>query len=387
MLHPIINNAVKPITWLVMCVCLCSFASPILADDEQKKKFEEVKRSIEKLKAELEKTKSSRDDLHKSLETNEKNIRTLNNKSKELQENLEQSQDKLNELNREQTGLSKKKNEQVSLVENYVSAAYKLGQQSQIRLLLSQQHPAEAARMVKYYQAFSATRSEKISEFVATLERLNIVESEIADNTASLQRSYAELKEQQRALKNSQNQRQATLAKLNADVGNQQARLRTLEANRKRLETVLSKVYEEINAQELAIGISAFTQHKGQLPWPTKVKPRNRFGAKRSKQLRWQGLEFVGNRGDSVVAIHHGQVVFSDYLRGHGLLLIIDHGSGYMSLYAHNDNLYKELGEWVESGEAVASIGNTGGRTDTALYFELRHNGKPTNPTTWFKSA
>ena len=370
------------------CVLVFSASAYAELNDEQKRKFEEVKRNIERIKSELEKTKGSRDELQKTLENNEKAIQKLDTKTKQIKKDLEQKQSRLEELREEQVVLSKKKNEQANLVSDYINAAYRLGQHSQIRMLLNQQDPAQVSRMLKYYEAFSESRAEKIQIFVSTLERLKEIEPEIAYEKNQVQRTYATLKKEQQALRTSQTKRQSTLAKLESELKDQTQKLAGLQADRRRLEKLLSQVYEEINAQELSIGVSEFAQLKGALPWPAKGKTLNRYGRNRiGSQLKWQGLEIAASLGSDVIAVHHGQVVFSDYLRGHGLLLVIDHGDGYMSLYAHNGNLYKDLGEWVESGEVIASVGNTGGRTDTALYFELRHNGQPTNPAPWFRRA
>ena len=374
----------RSILWAVILAIPLNSA----ADTAQEKKFEEVKKAIEQLKLELEKTKSSRDDLQESLEENEKSIRDLNNKSKQLKKDLDKKQSNLEKLQDEKILYQKKKSRQVSLVESYINAAYRLGKHSQIRLLLSQQDPAEISRMQRYYEAFSETRSKKIKEFVDTIKKLEDIETSISLETKSLQRTYAELKEKQNTLKTSQKDRQAILAKLDKELSGQQQRLDALIADRRRLEKLLSKVYEEINAQELAIDLENFGQFKGKLNWPATGKKLNRYGAqRRGSNLKWQGIQIGAPRGTKVVAVHHGQVVFSDYLRGHGLLLIIDHGAGYMSLYAHNENLMKELGAWVEAGETIATIGDTGGRRDTALYFELRHDGQPTNPAPWFRKS
>lgn len=388
-------NIPRPFSALRSCITalLCApllFASLTwaAADDSQQKKFEEVKRSIEKLQGELKDAKGDRDNLHQNLEENEKNIQQLNEKARELKKALEEKQKRLKVLNNEQAQLEKKKNEQVGLVEDYTNAAYRLGKQSQIRLLLNQEDPAQVARMLKYYNTFSENRSEQIAIFVDTIKRLKAIEPEIAGETQKLQQAYSDLKDKQKQLKGSQRERQNTLALLESKVKSQEQRLASLKADQRRLEKVLTRVYKAINDQELNFDVRDFAKLKGKLPWPTQGKPSNRFGSRRSdSSLKWQGLEIRANPGTNVVAIHYGQVVFSDYLRGHGLLMIIDHGSGYMSLYAHNENLYKEIGEWVEAGEAVATVGNTGGRRDTALYFELRHNGKPTNPTPWLKRA
>jgi septal ring factor EnvC (AmiA/AmiB activator) len=120
------------------------------------------------------------------------------------------------------------------------------------------------------------------------------------------------------------------------------------------------------------------------MPWPVKGKPSNTFGRARNEgKMRWQGITIPAKEGVTVRAIHHGRVVYSDWLRGSGLLLIIDHGDGYMSLYAHNQSLLRDVGEWVTAGTPISTVGSSGGRDRAALYFEIRHQGKPTNPAKW----
>lgn len=373
---------------VVVCCALCAPLS--YADqksEEQQRKFEEIKRTIEKLKKDLEKTKSSQSELQTELEKNERTIQELNKKTDSLRSTIDDKQARLNKLNVEQDTLQQKKQNQSGLVKDYVNAAYRLGKQNEIKLIFNQQDPAQVSRMLKYFRAFSESRQEKIREFVSTLHELSEVEYTITQEKAALQNNVAELQEQRKALQSSQKKRQATLNQLEANLDNNNKRLAVLENDRRRLESILNKVYEEIHAQELNIGMSEFAQLKGQLPRPTKGKALNRFGTTRAQGLTWKGIEFQGDLGADIVAIHHGQVVFSDYLKGHGLLIVIDHGAGFMSLYAHAANLYKELGEWVDAGEVIASVGNTGGRREAALYFELRHNGKATNPTSWLKRA
>ncbi|WP_370980166.1 murein hydrolase activator EnvC [Agaribacterium sp. ZY112] len=383
-----------PVAGLLLSICSITLASHSHANSsttnsaEQQAKFEEVKRSIEELKRSLEQTKSSRSELESELEKNEKTIQKLNNKTNDLKQELDEKQSTLNELKTEQASLNKKKSEQSLLVKDYVNAAYRLDQKSELQLLLNQQDPSQVQRMLKYYQSFSASRNELISRFASTLSRLQELEPAIAAETEQLQTTYQALQQERKNLRANQKQRQQTLSKLAKQYQNQQQRLDGLKEDQRRLETLLSHVYEEINAQELNASISNFAQLRGKLPKPAKGKALNRFGKNRSgSQLKWQGIEFAAAHGSDVIAVHHGQVVFSDYLRGHGLLLIIDHGDGYMSLYAHADTLFKEIGEWVESGETIARVGNTGGRSNSALYFELRHNGKPTNPSAWLKRA
>ena len=131
----------------------------------------------------------------------------------------------------------------------------------------------------------------------------------------------------------------------------------------------------------------AFAGLRGKLKWPSRGRLANRYGSRRKEgKLKWQGVMIKAPEGTEVTAISHGRIAFSDWLRGFGLLTIIDHGDGYMSLYGGNQSLYKEVGDWVEAGDVIASVGNSGGHRETALYFEIRHNGKPTNPLKWCRN-
>jgi septal ring factor EnvC (AmiA/AmiB activator) len=152
------------------------------------------------------------------------------------------------------------------------------------------------------------------------------------------------------------------------------------------LQRLLELIEQAVADLEVPAEYQAFEAFRGQLPWPVAGRASNRFGARRGQgTLRWQGLVIPAEEGSTVNAIHHGRVVFADWFRGSGLLLIIDHGDGFMSLYAHNEALLREVGEWVSAGAAVATVGNSGGRAEPGLYFEIRKDGKPTDPVAWLR--
>ena len=162
--------------------------------------------------------------------------------------------------------------------------------------------------------------------------------------------------------------------------------LKQLQLDQVELQRVLDMIEEALVNLELPDEYRAFGELRGDMPWPLQGKRRNRFGQSRnSGNLRWQGVTIAAPEGSTVQAIHHGRVVYADWLRGSGLLLILAHGDGYMSLYAHNQTLLREVGEWVSAGSAIATVGDSGGQQSAALYFEIRHNGKPQNPTRWCK--
>ena len=174
------------------------------------------------------------------------------------------------------------------------------------------------------------------------------------------------------------------VAKLNDSIRDKGEKLKQKERDRQELEKLLAAIEEAVVNLEVPEDFQAFGKARGKMPWPIKGKPSNRFGKSRNEgKMRWQGVTIPAKEGTTVRAIHHGRVVYSDWLRGSGLLLIIDHGDGYMSLYAHNQSLLRDVGEWVSAGTPISTVGDSGGLERSALYFEIRHQGKPTDPARW----
>ena len=179
-------------------------------------------------------------------------------------------------------------------------------------------------------------------------------------------------------------QRNALLKNSRQQINNEKGQLSKLNLERQQLESIIQALQNHV--QNLNIPDSQpFSQRRGKLPWPVKGRVGHSFGSTRGSHLKWRGWLLNARSASPVKAIHHGRVVFSDYLRGQGLLVIVDHGDNYLSLYAHNQVLLKETGEWVHPGEVIAKVGNTGGLERSALYFEIRRNGKAVDPKRWLK--
>ncbi len=377
------------ISVVVYCALLSLAFVPAHADEAaDRARLEELRKSIAELQKELEATRSSRDELQKSLQSSEKTIGELSEKARQIQKQLDDGKVKLKNLNDERSELQIKKKSQQKFVSQHLKSAWQLGQQSSVRLLLNQQEPARVARNLKYYDYIIQARAEKITAYMGTIERLNKIEPEITYETEKLQSNFSRLQNQRQALQSEQSQRKKTLDKLLADLRSGDARLKNLQNDRTRLQRILTNVKQFLSEDDLQSNAESFASLKGKLPWPTNGRILHNYGSARvGNRLRWEGMLIGATTGNPVVAVHHGRVVYSDYLRGHGLLLIVDHGGGYMTLYAHNEVLYKELGEWVNRGETIATVGTSGGQERAALYFELRHKGEPTNPRSWFKPA
>lgn len=355
---------------------------------EDKTRLRNLRESIGQLQQDLEQIQTQRASLLKELEASERRMSELNIKARKLEEQLRKKSDKVSSLKKQKHTLEEERQAQRQAVGQHIRAAHRMGELSNLRLILSQENPSEISRNLRYLNYVMESRARKIQQFNATLASLTAIETELETETQRLESTRRQLTEQQHALSLSQQKREKTLVKLNSTIKSHDQKLNVLTKDRKNLLAVLSRVSQQLSATDLAISEKRFSQLKGRLPWPTTGKVIKSFGSPRvSKALRWEGMLIRSETGQEVRSVHHGRVVFSDYLRGHGLLIIIDHGANYLTLYAHNEALYKELGEWVKAGDVIATVGNSGGQAHAALYFELRHKGQPANPKVWLKSA
>lgn len=365
-----------------------TFYGPAWAD--QQEEMQKLQENIQQLQKELKSIQGERSELQKNLQHSESEIGELLKKIEKLNREMKDQDKQLRELYQQRDELKDARQLQQTEVAEQIAAAYQLGQQSQIKLLLNQESPERVTRLLKYHQYFLAARSEKLTAYNATLEQLDAIEPKIAEKKIVLANSQAKLKNDYERVKQHQKDRQAALAKINSTLKNKDQELRQFQEDRERLQTLLRRVAHTTASVPVAIptGNESFSSRKGKLPWPTQGKVIHQYGSQRiAGQMQWNGLMIKAAEGNNVIAVHHGRVVFADYFRGHGLLLIIDHGQGFLSLYAHNQSLYKTTGDWVKAGDAIASVGNSGGQTDTALYFEIRQNGKPTDPAQWLARA
>lgn len=284
----------------------------------------------------------------------------------------------------QQTLLQQQKAQQRQHIAEQLVAVYKTGQQSQLQLMLNQSDPQLLSRMLRYNELLLSARQEKVDEFSSTLAQLDQIAPQIEAHTAVLNNSQSSLVQQREKLQSAQRQRKQTLAKLNTSIDNKDRQLQKSAGDRAHLERIMAEVVRQLSDVALALPGQAFTSRKGRMGWPAKGRLASQFGSVRAgNNLRWQGVLIDAPEGREVKAIHQGRVIFSDYMRGQGMLLIIDHGDNYLSLYAHNQVLYKETGDWVSAGDLVGRVGNSGGQANASLYFEIRHQGKPVNPAQW----
>ena len=360
-----------------------------LADEDHATRLQKLRGEIQELRQELDADKQRQQDLQSQLRLAETHIGKLSALLKELDTQLQLQRRELNKLTGEQDRLSGDLRGQRAELVQQVRAAYAIGQQEYLKILLNQQDPAALSRTMTYYDYFNRARAQRIQAINGKLTALNAVQVAIQDKTRSLAQHREEQAAEKQRLEQSRQQRSQLLASLDQQIRSKDQRLQGLLEDQKRLQGLLERLADEALEQQVEQQVEQadqqpFAKLRGKLPWPARGTLSARFGNQRNESgLKWQGVMIDSPEGEEVRAISHGRIAFADWLRGFGLLTIIDHGDGYMSLYGGNQSLYKEVGDWVAAGEVIASVGNSGGRQQSALYFEIRHNGKPANPLKW----
>ena len=316
----------------------------------------------------------------KDVKSKDREVANLNLRVDAADEALETVQNSLSVLNAEQAALETQRIEQAHRISEHLSAAYRLSGQDFLKLLLNQQSPDTFERMMRYHRYFSDARMKSLEAYQTTLTRLLANEEKLYLRLADRKTRQAGLALQRRALVNEHLQRKTLLASLSAQVESKTVQRERLHTDRNRLEALLA----ELRRRATELDGSQFASRKGSLPWPVHGTVRSRFGQTRADgRLVWHGIVLAADEGTPVTSIFRGRVVFADWLRGFGLLTIIDHGSGYMTLYGQADVLSKTVGEWVESGEIIARAGRSGGKTISGLYFEVRQQGMARDPLRW----
>lgn len=261
--------------------------------------------------------------------------------------------------------------------------AYRMGHQSPLVVLLNQQDPVAVARNLRYNEYFLQARTKKIQEYQSTASRLNQAEQALQKMLADLREQYRTLAQQQNLLQAQRQERERTLRALRGQIKTKSNSLAQLTRDKAALAKVIAAARATMGRLPTPVNYPFFAQAKGKLPWPVQGKLQNRFGAVRNGSLRWDGVMIAVPSGTPVNVIHAGRVVYADWLSGLGLLMIVDHGGGYMSLYAHNAVLFKEVGEWIRSGDTIARSGDSGAEQTAGLYFEIRYQGEPVDPARW----
>ncbi len=356
-------------------------------ESSPEEQLEQLNTAIASIESWLNSAANNRSALERELRANSQAIDLLNRNIEDNQRAIAALQTQQDILHAQQSDLEAEKLSQQTLIAQAIRASYVSGQESYLKLLLNQEDPSLSARMLRYFSDFNRERLQRIESFRETLTALEANSAELAATAIELAASQERLEAQRLNLSQESAQRETLLSALSADIAARSDELLQLGEDREHLETLIEQIQDAIASIPPPDQITPFAQAKGSLPWPVAGLPLNRFGAAYSDgNLHRQGIVLSAEQGSAVRSVHPGRVVFADWLRGSGLLVVVDHGEGYLSLYAQNQDLVKRKGDWVNRGEALATAGANGGTGQPGLYFEIRHNGQALDPAQWCAS-
>jgi septal ring factor EnvC (AmiA/AmiB activator) len=381
---------------------------------DSKAELKALREHLEELQRDYQATRESHAGAVDALRQSERAISDTKRKLQKLESEQQKTRSELNivntELDQVQTGIA----ERQKRLGQMLKQAYMRGGGDSLRLLLSGKDPNEVSRELVYLNYLSQSQLELIESLRRELDQLARLKQSAAEKDRALTEiRQSKIAEQERLLREKQ-ARQSVLNRLSGQIKAQRKEISTLKQDEKRLTELIAKLARlaqkrkaktpkkqasraalskpsgpvGINTEvpEAIYGDTVFSRLKGLLRLPVRGELMNRFGAPREDGgLTWKGLFIRAQEGAEVKAVAAGRVVFAEWLRGFGNLVIVDHGEGYMSLYSNNESLYKQPGEGVKSGDTIASAGNSGGQEEPGVYFELRHQGRPINPMAWIK--
>ncbi|WP_252728362.1 peptidoglycan DD-metalloendopeptidase family protein [Alteromonas sp. C1M14] len=362
----------------VLCVLVSSWAG---AQTQEQQKLAQLQAELKARQATLAANKANAEELQDALKTSEVEIgkvaKLLNNTTSSLADNrTEQAA-----LKKEQGSLKEAILQQQSLLAGQLRSAFMAGNYDYAKMLFYQDEASSFERVITYYQYLSKARVKAINEFKDNVARLEEVTAQLAEKAQALSELVAEQKQQRNILLTRQKDREQTLKKLNQKIASDAAKVSTLKQNEEALVRAIEEAKKRAAAAKTVL--AGLAGYKGKLLKPANGRVRKLFGSRRQGQVKWKGIIIEGAEGSAVRAVSHGRVLYSDWLRGFGLVTIIDHGKGYMSVYGHNQALLKQAGDTVADGETIALVGQSGGQSNPNLYFEIRHKGKALNPSQW----
>ena len=367
--------------WVIVGAASILFHLPLGAAGEQDK-LRELTGEIKQLSSAIKLDKKTRKSIMDDLAGTEKKIGRLGNHIHRLQVKIARLDNELAELGRKKAIQLDMLNREKNQLRSLVMSAYATGRQERIKLFLNQQDPVLMNRIMTYYDYFNKERIKRIESARQLLKNIRNTEDAIGIKKSALDKSIAEKNAQLEEIQQAKQTRSVLLAKLDADIDAKTRSLSQLREDAASLRQLLDNIQKQKIQQKRK---QKFSSLKGKLAWPAKGFLSKFFGSDKGGGVKWDGVFITAPEGREIKAIHHGKVAYADWLRGYGLLVIIDHGEGYMSLYGHNQTLFKEAGDWVDAGDEIALVGNSGGQKNPGLYFSIRSEGKPKNPKKWCK--
>jgi len=383
---------------LMLILCILTFFFPLSAFSNNQENLKLLRERIQSLQKDLTSNETLKQDTTDALQETERAISNITHRLNKLIENDRQANEEYKQLQIQHSQIRNKIGTERNHLEKMLYQQYVGGQQDFLRLVLNQQDPNQIARDIYYYQQLSLTRSKTIKNLrndQDEIETLTQISRQKKEEITAIQAEYFD---QRKKLAQEKTKHQTILAQLSSQITRQQQEINKLENDEKRITNLVNEINKLLVQESSASTLinnklpntsttdAPFSTLKGKLNFPVRGKLVTTFDGPRSgKHVTWKGLFIQSPDGSDVKAISGGRVVFADWLRGFGNLIILDHGNSYMSLYGNNAKLHKQVGDAIRGGDTIATVGNSGGNADSGLYFELRHGGKPFDPLTWIK--
>lgn len=372
---------------LAAAVCAFALVSAAAAQtaEEVEARLQRLRDRIAEITGQLEQRREQRQSEWQALERLDKALAALALERRETATAIDRARLRIEALATEIEARQRDIETRREALAAQLRIAYRVGRQSRLKALLNQQDPAAISRQLALHGYLGRARLTAIAELedsLAEQRRLQAEQQQTLTTLAALDRRQADQLEQQKATRA---ERQAAIEALDARIRDQAGQLAEMRATEQELDALLGRLADALADIPPDIEIRPFETLRGALAPPLNGPVSARFGQQRQAGMRWEGWLFEVPSGTEVSAVAYGRVAYADWLRGYGMLVILDHGDGYMSLYGQNQSVLVEVGDWVRPGQPVALAGDSGGRETAGLYFQIRQDGEPVDPARWIQ--
>lgn len=368
-----------------MCIALMQPSVHASDIEQSKQQLESITKELKALQTKLAKQNKDASKQRQALQKVESDIGKIQSDVRKLNSRIEGNNAGLAELAEQRKHLEQQQADKQEDMAEILKLAYKQNNFPLLKLILSGQRPEEMSRQLYYFSALTDNQQSQLNAWVEEQSQLLQTIQLETETRDTLKQDRATLIDEKNKLDQQKNRREQVIVKLKQEATNTQAEIKRKDAERERMTELISQLQAKLDAMSLEFpGLEAIRKSKGKLPWPVAGKLVNKYGrAIDGTSLKWQGWLLEATSGTDVKAVHGGRVIFADFFKSSGLLLIVDHGEGVWSLYGRNQALLKDVGSWVEAGETIAEVGQSGGYNRSGLYFEIRIDGEPVNPSAW----
>ncbi|GGA89082.1 non-catalytic member of peptidase subfamily M23B [Neiella marina] len=361
---------------LLLLVGDIAYAAP---EQPQGSQLKEVQQELEKRKTSLSKQQQAQKRAQAELRSVELDVAAQAKELHQTRSRIKDNQAQQRDLQAKRSKLEQTRAAQQEVLAAQLESHFLAGRHDYLTMLMNQQDPATIERTLTYFEYLNNARADALEAIRQTEQRLEQVDQNLLANARQLEELLGQQSAEQQLLKAQETRQQQAIRSLNRQISSEQERIEQLQASEQELRRLLDESAKTRSLVKLS-GLK-----KGALRWPTKGRLKHKYNSRRHGQIRWKGVLIDSPVGDDVRAIANGKVLFADWVKGMGLVMILDHGKGYMSLYGHAQTLLLQAGDEVRSGDTIALVGQSGGQTSAGLYFEMRHQGTPMNPASWCK--